>query len=91
MNAASGKGLVLAPNIEDPDGFYDELLAAHEGLDKAASDALNARLILVLCNHVGDRKVLSEALAVARRTARHRAADADEADAKRSRTAGGSE
>ena len=67
MNGPPDGGLRLDPNIEDPDGFYDELLAAHEGLDKAASDALNARLILVLCNHVGDRAVLREALAAARR------------------------
>ncbi len=56
----------LTPNIPDPDGFYDELLAAHEGLSKAESDALNARLILVLANHVGDRAVLREALAAAK-------------------------
>jgi hypothetical protein len=55
--------LNLNPNITDPDGFYDELLAAHEGLTKDQSDALNARLILVLANHVGDRAVLSAALA----------------------------
>lgn len=67
MSPPPDDGLRLGPNIEDPDGFYDELLAAHEGLDKGASDALNARLILVLCNHVGDREVLRKALAVARR------------------------
>ncbi len=50
------------PNIPDPDGFYQELLAAHDGLSKAESDALNARLILTLANHIGDRKVLSDAL-----------------------------
>ena len=70
MSADAGSGdaggLILAPNLDDGDGFYDELLAAHEGLDKAASDALNARLILVLCNHVGDRIVIREALRVAR-------------------------
>ena len=58
-------GLVLAPNIDDPDGFYDELLQAHEGLDDAASDALNARLVLILCNHVGDRAVIRAALTAA--------------------------
>ncbi|WP_411889610.1 DUF2783 domain-containing protein [Yoonia sp. SDW83-1] len=56
----------LTPNIPDPDGFYDELLAAHKGLSKAESHALNARLILVLANHVGDRAVLREALAAAK-------------------------
>ncbi len=57
--------LNLQPNIDDPDGFYAELLAAHEGLDKAESDALNARLVLVLANHIGDRQVLRQALAAA--------------------------
>ncbi len=57
--------LNLEANIVDPDGFYDELLEAHQHLDKAESDAFNARLILVLCNHIGDREVLAEALAAA--------------------------
>ncbi|MEP0964358.1 MAG: DUF2783 domain-containing protein [Roseobacter sp.] len=57
--------LNLNPNITDPDGFYDELLAAHVGLSKEESDALNARLILVLANHVGGRDILSTALKVA--------------------------
>jgi len=59
--------LNLSANISDPDGFYGELLAAHEGLSKNESDALNARLILVLANQIGDRKILSEALSVARK------------------------
>lgn len=54
------------PNISDPDGFYDELLAAHATLTKDQSDALNARLILILANHVGDRTTLSAALNAAR-------------------------
>ena len=58
-------GLNTAPNIPDPDGFYAELLAAHEGLSDDASIALNARLILILANHIGDRAVLTEALAAA--------------------------
>lgn len=58
--------LNLVPNIHDPDGFYDELLAAHAGLSKTQSDALNAKLILVLANHVGDRDVLRDALKAAK-------------------------
>ncbi|WP_299881116.1 DUF2783 domain-containing protein [uncultured Sulfitobacter sp.] len=58
--------LTLDPNIADPDGFYDELLRAHEGLSKDESDAFNARLILVLCNHIGDRDVLRAALEAAK-------------------------
>ena len=53
------------PNIIDPDGLYAELLAIHEGRDKGESDAINARLVLILVNHIGDRGVLSEAFAAA--------------------------
>lgn len=58
--------LTLTANIPGADDFYAELLEAHEGLSKAESDALNARLILTLANHIGDRQVLSEAIAAAR-------------------------
>lgn len=54
------------PNIAAPDDFYADLLAAHEGLSKAESDAFNARLILILANHIGDRETLREALEAAR-------------------------
>ncbi len=57
--------LNLSANIADADGFYAELLLAHEGLGKKESDALNARLILLLANHIGDRKILRKALSVA--------------------------
>ena len=57
--------LITKANIAGPDDFYAELLAAHDGLSKAESDALNARLILLFANHIGDRTVLSEALAAA--------------------------
>jgi len=57
--------LNLNPNLADPDGFYDELLGAHEGLTKDESDAFNARLILILANHIGDRDVLRAALSAA--------------------------
>lgn len=53
------------PNIPDPDGFYAELLGVHEGLSDEASVALNARLVLILSNHIGDRTILTEALAAA--------------------------
>lgn len=58
--------LITAANIDRPDDFYADLLAAHEGLSKAESDALNARLILLLANHIGDRAVLADALRAAR-------------------------
>jgi hypothetical protein len=58
--------LILTPNIDRPDDFYAELIATHEGLSKEESEALNARLILILANHVGDREALSQALTAAR-------------------------
>ena len=58
--------LITTPNIPGPDDFYASLLAVHEGLSKAESDALNARLILILSNHIGDRETLAEALAAAK-------------------------
>lgn len=57
--------LKLAPNIADPDGFYDELLRAHEGLSDDESAAFNARLILTLANHIGDLEILRAALEAA--------------------------
>ncbi|WP_342074967.1 DUF2783 domain-containing protein [Yoonia sp. SS1-5] len=60
--------LNLLPNINDPDGFYDELLESHQGLTDKESEALNARLILVLANHIGDRDILRSALDAAKRT-----------------------
>jgi len=58
--------LTLTANIPGADDFYAELLKAHEGLTKAESDALNARLVLTLANHIGNREVLSEAIKAAK-------------------------
>lgn len=58
--------LITTPNLPDHDGFYAELLANHQGLSAAQSQALNAQLILILANHIGDRRVLSDALTLAR-------------------------
>ncbi len=49
------------------DAFYEQLVAAHRGLTDAASGALNARLVLLLANHVGDAAVVAETIAAARR------------------------
>lgn len=61
--------LITDPHLEAPDDFYADLLAAHEGLDEPQSHALNARLVLLLANHIGSLDVLREALAAARRDA----------------------
>lgn len=52
-------------NLSAPDDVYDMLIRAHEGKSKEESDAFNARLILVLMNHVGDEEVIAEALKTA--------------------------
>jgi hypothetical protein len=52
--------------MADADGFYAKLLASHRGLTEAQSHALNARLVLILANHVGDGATLDAALALAR-------------------------
>lgn len=50
------------PNINDSVGFYGELLRFHEGLSDVRSQALNARLIITLATHIGERSVVSAAI-----------------------------
>ena len=59
-------GLQTIARIDAPDEFYEALIQAHRGLTDAQSEMLNARLVLLLANHVGDMQVLREALAAAR-------------------------
>ena len=56
------------PNVADPDGLYAAIIDAHADLTEAESVAFNARLVLLLANHIGDPAVLAEALAVARKS-----------------------
>ena len=58
--------LNLKPNFANGDEFYECLLNAHEGLNKDESDALNARLIILLANHIGDLNVLDQAIIFAK-------------------------
>lgn len=58
--------LILTPNLADPDGIYEKLIALHEGRDTADSQRINARLIMTLINHIGDRETILEAIAVAK-------------------------
>jgi hypothetical protein len=53
-------------NLQDADGFYEQLLDAHEGLNTEQSALLNARLILLLANQVGDARVLKDCVEAAR-------------------------
>ncbi|KAI3592347.1 Uncharacterized protein D9X30_2084 [Cupriavidus sp. U2] len=61
--------LNTAPNLARPDDFYEALIDMHRGLDDAASQAVNARLILLLANHIGDHDTLVEAMQLARAAA----------------------
>lgn len=63
------KQLTLAPNLSDGDAFYELLIDSHQGLDETQSHAKNARLILLLANHIGDHGVLQQALALAKEPA----------------------
>ncbi|MFY8103308.1 MAG: DUF2783 domain-containing protein [Ramlibacter sp.] len=56
-----------ALNFQDADTFYEQLLDAHAGLTPAQSELLNARLILVLANQVGDAQVLRACIEAAAR------------------------
>lgn len=53
-------------NLKSPDDFYEALIDTHRDLPEAESHALNARLVLLLANHIGDMSVLRQALALAR-------------------------
>ena len=54
--------------IANGDDFYQDLIDLHAGLSDYESQKLNAKLVLLLCNHIGDEKVLKEAMACAKRT-----------------------
>ncbi|HAY08709.1 MAG TPA: small subunit of monooxygenase [Thauera sp.] len=69
--------LNLQPNLAEPgkryfrafspgDDFYEALIDAHRELSDEQSEMLNARLLLLLANHIGDIAVLRQAMALAR-------------------------
>lgn len=58
--------LNTAPNLGDADSVYQKLIDAHAGLSDADSTTLNARLILLLINHIGDKEAIEEAIRAAK-------------------------
>ena len=69
--------LILTPNFNEPgkryfrafspgDDFYEALIETHRDLSDVQSALLNARLVLLLANHIGDIGVLREAMQIAR-------------------------
>ncbi|GAB3626302.1 hypothetical protein PTE30175_00151 [Pandoraea terrae] len=61
--------LMLDNNFRQPDDVYHAIIDAHRDLSDAQSQAMNAQLVLLLANHIGDATVLDEALALARNNA----------------------
>jgi hypothetical protein len=60
------QSLIVEPNIARPDDFYEALIDMHRDLTDAESQMANAALILLLANHIGDLRILREAIAAAR-------------------------
>ncbi len=58
--------LNIEPNIAAPDDFYEALIETHRDLSAEQSHLVNAKLILLLANHIGDLTVLRQAMARAR-------------------------
>lgn len=59
-------GLIIEPNMAQPDDFYEALIQMHRDLTPEQSEMANAYLILLLANHVGDPEVLRDAMNRAR-------------------------
>ena len=64
--------LEFQPRITDPDGFYEELIASQRDLSDEQAALMNAKLVLTLANHIGDRDVLTQALSLCRPASRPR-------------------
>ena len=60
--------LITDLHLDRPDDFYEALIDAHRDLSTGDSHALNARLVLLLANHIGSLDVLRQALQAARET-----------------------
>jgi len=58
--------LITEPNLSHTDDFYEALIDMHQGLSEEQSHAVNARLILILANHVGNMAILKQAMEIAR-------------------------
>ncbi len=65
--------LITTPHLASPDDFYEALIDAHRDLSTPQSHELNAKLVLLLANHIGDETVLREALDTARANVLHTA------------------
>jgi hypothetical protein len=62
--------LNLSRNLSDPDGFYEFLVDSQRDMTEAEANQMNARLILILANHIGDNGVLRPAIELAAESGR---------------------
>ena len=57
--------LILTANLADPDAVFEALMNAHRDLAPEASRRLDAKLVLLLANHIGDPDIVKQAIALA--------------------------
>lgn len=62
-------GIEMQPRLHDPDAFYARLIGLHEDLDQDQSNRLNAAIILIMANQIGDDALLQEILEAAAESA----------------------
>ncbi|MDJ0932136.1 DUF2783 domain-containing protein [Breoghania sp.] len=58
--------LITTSQLAAPDAAYNMIVDAHRGLDEKDSAVLNARLVFLLANHIGELSVLEQAIALAK-------------------------
>ena len=68
--------LLTSPRLQDPDAVFAALVAVHEGLDAAGSRRVDAALVLLLANHIGEDQVVLDAIRLAREAVHERHASA---------------
>ncbi len=61
--------LITTANLPDPDGVFEALMNAHRDLTPEASRQLDAKLVLLLANHIGDPDIVKQAIALAAKPA----------------------
>ncbi len=70
--------LITEPNLRRHDEIYARLIELHEGKSEEESALINARLILLLVNHIGDEEAVLEAIALAAKRPERRMEDSDD-------------
>jgi hypothetical protein len=58
--------LITESRFPDPDAAFVALVQARRGLNEQQAAELDARLVLILANHIGDPDILAQAIALAK-------------------------